>query len=48
MQGFEREYGRRAFAVAADDDLFTFMRGRPDLAEHLPGIAAYREAYGVR
>ena len=48
VQEIEREYGIRVVAIAALDDLFTFMRGRPELADHLPGIEAYREAYGVR
>ena len=48
VQEIEREYGIRVVAIAALDDLFTFMRGRPELADHLPRIEAYREAYGVR
>ncbi len=48
VQELEQEYGVRVVAIAALDDLFTFMRGRPELAEYLPKIEAYREAYGVR
>ena len=48
VQELEQEYGIRVVAIAALDDLFTFMRGRPELAEYLPKIEAYREAYGVR
>jgi orotate phosphoribosyltransferase len=48
VQELEREYGIRVVAIAALGDLLTFMRGRPDLAEYLPRIEAYREAYGVR
>ena len=48
VQELESEYGIRVITIAALDDLFTFMRGRSELAEHLPKIEAYREAYGVR
>jgi len=48
VQELEQEYGIRVIAIAGLSDLFTFMRGRPDLAEYLPRIEAYREAYGVR
>jgi orotate phosphoribosyltransferase len=48
VQELEREYGIRVVAIAALGDLFTFMRGRPELAEYLPRIETYREAYGVR
>ena len=48
VQEIERDYGIRVIAIAALDDLFQFMGRRPDLAEYLPKIAAYREAYGVR
>jgi orotate phosphoribosyltransferase len=47
VQELEQEYGIHVVAIAALDDLFTFMRGRPELAEYLPRIEAYREAYGV-
>lgn len=47
VQEIEREYGIRVLAIATLDDLFTFMRGRPVLAEYLPKIEQYREAYGV-
>ena len=48
VQELESEYGIRVITIAALDDLFTFMRGRSELAEYLPKIEAYREAYGVR
>ena len=48
VQELEREHGIRVIAIAGLDDLFTFMRDRPELAEYLPRIEAYREAYGVR
>ena len=47
VQEIEREYGIRVIAIANLADLFTFMRARASLAEHLPKIEAYREAYGV-
>ncbi len=48
VQEIERDYGIRVIAIAALDDLFQFMGRRPELADHLPKIAAYRESYGVR
>lgn len=48
VQELESEYGIRVITIAALDDLFTFMRGRSELAEYLPKIEAYQEAYGVR
>ena len=47
VQELESEYGVRVITIAALDDLFTFMRARAEMSEHLPGIEAYREAYGV-
>ena len=44
----EQEHGIRVVAIAALDDLFTFMRGRPETAEYLPKMEAYRSTYGVR
>jgi len=48
VQEIERDYGIPVVAIATLADLFTFMRARSSLAEHVPGIEAYREAYGVR
>ena len=48
VQELEEQYGIRVVTIAALDDLFTFMRGRPDLADFLPKIEQYRQAYGVR
>ena len=48
VQELEEQYGLRVVTIAALGDLFTFMRGRPELAEYLPKIEQYREAYGVR
>jgi orotate phosphoribosyltransferase len=47
VQEIEREYGLPVIAIATLADLFTFLRGRTNLAEHVPKIEAYREAYGV-
>ena len=47
VQEIEREYGIPVIAIATLSDLFTFLRGRSNLAEHVPKIEAYREAYGV-
>ena len=48
VQEIEEQYGIRVVTIAALDDLFTFMRGRPDLGRYLPKIEQYREAYGAR
>ena len=48
VQELESEYGVRVVSIAGLGDLFKFMRGRSDLAEFLPRIETYREAYGVR
>jgi orotate phosphoribosyltransferase len=48
VQEIERDYGIPVIAIATLADLFTYLRGRANLAEHLPRIAAYKEAYGVR
>jgi orotate phosphoribosyltransferase len=47
VQELEREFGIPVIAIATLADLFTFLRGRTKLAEHVPKIEAYREAYGV-
>ncbi|MEO7761066.1 MAG: orotate phosphoribosyltransferase [Casimicrobiaceae bacterium] len=48
VQEIERDYGIPVIAIATLADLFTYMRARASLAEHLPRIEAYREAYGVK
>lgn len=48
VQEIESEYGVRVIAIARLSDLFVFMRRRPELADHLPKIEQYREAYGIR
>ncbi len=48
VREIEADYGIPVIAIASLSDLFTFMRGRANLAEHLSEIEAYREAYGVR
>ena len=48
VQEIERDYGIKVIAIAGLDDLFQFMGSRPELVEHLPKIASYRETYGVR
>jgi orotate phosphoribosyltransferase len=47
VQGIERDYGIPVVAIATLADLLAFMRDRSGLAEQLPKIEAYREAYGV-
>ena len=48
VQELEEQYGLRVVTIAALGDVFTFMRGRPELSHYLPKIEQYREAYGVR
>ena len=47
VQELEQQYGVRVMAIATLADVFTFMRGRPQLTPFLPKIEQYREAYGV-
>lgn len=41
-------HGLRAVAVAGLADLLTHLRGRPEMAESLASLEAYRARYGVR
>ena len=47
VQEIERDFGIPVVAIATLADLFEYMRGRASLAEHLPRIEAYKEAYGI-
>ncbi len=47
VQEIERDYGIPVIAIATLADLFTYMRARSNLTEHLPKIEAYKEAYGI-
>jgi orotate phosphoribosyltransferase len=48
VQEIERDFGIPVIAIATLADLLVYMRGRASLADHLAGIEAYREAYGVK
>ena len=47
IQEVEAEYGIPVAAIARLADLVDFIRLRPDAADHLPNIEAYRRQYGI-
>lgn len=47
VQEVEQEYGLPVVAIATLDDLIAYMEHRPELADALQRMRAYRQAYGV-
>jgi orotate phosphoribosyltransferase len=49
VEDFQREYGMPVVSIATLADLMQYLRSTDDpaLKAHFPGVAAYRERYGV-
>lgn len=47
IQEIQDEYGIPVVSIITLTDLMQYIEQTPDLAEHLPAVAAYREQYGV-
>jgi len=47
IQEVEKRYDMPVISIARLDDLVTYLRGQPELAQLLATLQAYRERYGV-
>ncbi|MCB6182803.1 orotate phosphoribosyltransferase [Leeia sp. TBRC 13508] len=47
VQEVEKQHGLSVISIAKLNDLFSFLTGKAELAQHLHKIEAYRQQYGV-
>lgn len=47
IQEVERDYGCKVISIVTLKDLISYLEEKPEMAEHLSAVRAYREAYGV-
>ena len=47
IQEVERDYGCKVISIITLKDLIAYLEEKPEMAEHLAAVRAYREAYGV-
>ena len=43
----ERDFGTKVVSIIALKDLINYLQGKPELAEHLEAVSAYRAQYGI-
>ncbi|MBZ4363597.1 orotate phosphoribosyltransferase, partial [Mycobacterium tuberculosis] len=47
IQEVERDYGCQVISIITLKELITYLEEKPEMAEHLASVRAYREGYGV-
>src|SRR5574343_602158 len=47
IQEVERDCGTKVVSIVGLNDLISYLEGKPELAEHLDAVRAYRAQYGV-
>lgn len=47
IQEVERDFGTKVVSIIGLNDLINYLQGKPELAEHLDAVTAYRAEYGV-
>ena len=47
IQEVERDYGCQVISIITLKELIAYLEEKPEMAEHLAAVRAYREAYGV-
>lgn len=47
IQEVERDFGTQVVSIVGLKDLISYLEGKPELAEHLDAVRAYRAQYGV-
>jgi orotate phosphoribosyltransferase len=48
IQEVERDFGTKVVSIIGLNDLINYLQGKPELAEHLEAVSAYRAQYGVK
>ena len=46
IQEVERDFGTKVVSIIGLNDLINYLQGKPELAEHLEAVSAYRAQYG--
>lgn len=47
IQEVERDFDTKVISIVTLKDLVSYLQDKPEMAEHLDSVNAYREAYGV-
>ncbi|WP_306519893.1 orotate phosphoribosyltransferase [Rheinheimera sp.] len=47
IQEVERDFGTKVVSIIGLNDLINYLQGKPELAQHLDAVTAYRAQYGV-
>lgn len=47
IQEVERDYGCQVISIITLKDLIAYLEERPEMADHLAAVQAYREEYGI-
>ncbi|RRZ87833.1 orotate phosphoribosyltransferase [Erwinia sp. 198] len=47
IQEVERDYGCKVIAIITLNDLISYLEEKPQLADHLAAVRAYRKEYGI-
>jgi orotate phosphoribosyltransferase len=47
IQEVERDFGTKVVSIITLNDLINYLQGKPELAQHLDAVSAYRAQYGV-
>lgn len=47
IQEVERDFGTRVVSIICLNDLINYLQGKPELAQYLDAVSAYRAQYGV-
>ncbi|WP_342754497.1 orotate phosphoribosyltransferase [Pantoea sp. MBD-2R] len=47
IQEVERDYGCKVIAIITLNELITYLEEKPELADHLAAVRAYRREYGI-
>ncbi len=47
IQEVERDFGTKVVSIIGLNDLINYLQDKPELAEHLAAVTAYRAEYGV-
>ena len=47
IQEVERDFDTKVIAIVSLNDVISFLKQKPEYAEHLPKVEAYRASYGI-
>ena len=47
IQEVERDFDTKVVSIVTLNDLISYLQDKPEMAEHLANVNAYRDTYGV-